>query len=155
MPTNFEVAEIISSIKRGFYAFEQKFEVVLQCPFLIQNLTQAWLPKNVHTLNSLAKVNLMGYFKTFLSALVQLFLYLSHEQFAFIDDGELVVVPEKNTTRSCILEFLENQQIPEKSLEEVSSVAEKGEVPSILQIPSSICKCTIDDAKGECMCGST
>ena len=58
-------------------------------------------------------------------ALAQLFLYQSVERFQFIDDGQLVVVPEKSTTKSYVLEFLGHQQIPQSSLRDIPSFSWK------------------------------
>ena len=57
------------------------------------------------------RYNNCGCFKTFVMALAQLFLYQSVKGFTFIDDGQLVVVPDKNTTKSYVLEFLKSRPI--------------------------------------------
>ena len=44
-------------------------------------------------------------------ALAQLFLYKSVKGFTFMDDGQLVVVPDKNTAKSYVLEFLKRRPI--------------------------------------------
>ena len=47
-----------------------------------------------------------GCFKAFLVALSDLLLYISHGRFTFVKDGELVIIPEKEITKSYVLDFL-------------------------------------------------
>ena len=157
-PTHFDAEEVISSMEHGFYEFEQKFEVVCAMSFSHPKSHPNMVAKEFSYFEQFGRGQFddnrykdCGCFKTFLTALAQLFLYQSRQQFEFVDDGELVIVPEKDSTKSYILEFLENRQIPEKSIEEVSSVTDKDttcEVPRIFGTPSIIRKCPINDAKG-------
>ena len=89
-------------------------------------------------------------------ALAQLFLYQSVERFQFIDDGQLVVVPEKSTTKSYVLEFLKSQAILDNDLNDIASFTSKdtvNDLPCIFGTQSIICKCSIDEAKGK-VCAS-
>ena len=89
-------------------------------------------------------------------ALAQLFLYQSVERFQFIDDGQLVVVPEKSTTKSYVLEFLKSRPILDNDLNDIASFTSKdtvNDLPHIFGTQSIICKCSIDEAKGK-VCAS-
>ena len=57
-----------------------------------------------------------GCFKTFLVALSHLFLYIPPGEFTFVGDGELVIIPEKENTKSYTSEFLRHRQTPQISL---------------------------------------
>ena len=80
-------------------------------------------------------------------ALAQLFLYQSVESFQFIDDGQLVVVPEKSTTKSYVLEFLKSRPILDNALNDIASFTSKdtvNDLPCIFGTQSIIRKCSID-----------
>jgi len=93
---------------------------------------------------------------TFVMAMAQLFLYKSVIRFAFIDDSQLVVVPDKNTAKLYLLQFLKSRPILDSPNNDVVSFSSKDAVidlPCILGMPSIICKCSIDEAKGK-VCAS-
>ena len=89
-------------------------------------------------------------------ALAQLFLYKSVKGFTFIDDGQLVVVPDKNTAKSYVLEFLKSRPILDSPHNDDGSFSSKDaliNLPRIFGTPSIIRKCSIDEAKGK-VCAS-
>ncbi len=90
-----------------------------------------------------------GSLDEFFTALAKSFVHnRCHDNIEFSDNGGLIVIPEKNTTKSYVLEFLRWRHINDESHEEVSSMRPTHEVPRIFGTPTIIQKCNIDEAKG-------
>ena len=63
-----------------------------------------------------------------------------------------MVVPEKSTTKSYVLEFLKSRPILDNALDDVASFTSKdtvNDLPRIFGTQSISCKCSIDEAKGK------
>lgn len=106
-PMQFKVDEIISSMSLGFDEFEQEFEVVCALSFSPPNSLPNRGDKEFSYFKQFGKGqfdcnrhNDCSCLKTFVMALVQLFLNQSVKEFTFVDDGQLVAVPDKSTTKS-------------------------------------------------------
>jgi hypothetical protein len=160
--TLFEVDEIIASLSLGFNEFEQEFEVVCALIFSPPNSLPNIGGKEFSYFKQFGK----GQFddnrynncncRTFVMALAQLFLYKSVKGFTFIGDGQLVVVPDKSTAKSYVLEFLKSRHILDSPHNDVCSFSSKDAVlnlPGIFGMPSIIRKCSINEAKGK-VCAS-
>jgi hypothetical protein len=147
----------------GFDEFEQEFEVVCALAFSPPSQLPNRGGEEFSYFKQFGKGRFddnrytnLGCFKTFVMALAQLFLFKSVKGFTFIDDGQLVVVPDKNTAKSYVLEFLKSRHIPESPHNDDGSYSSKDaliDLPRIFGMPSIICKCTIDEAKGK-VCAS-
>lgn len=62
-----------------------------------------------------------------------------------------MIIPKKDNTKSYVMEFLVDQLIPDKILEDISSFTGKHfmlDVSLIFGMPSIIVKCSINEAKG-------
>jgi hypothetical protein len=156
------VDEIIASLSLGFNEFEQEFEVVCALIFSPPNSLPNIGGKEFSYFKQFGK----GQFddnrynncncRTFVMALAQLFLYKSVKGFTFIGDGQLVVVPDKSTAKSYVLEFLKSRHILDSPHNDVCSFSSKDAVlnlPGIFGMPSIIRKCSINEAKGK-VCAS-
>ena len=155
-PSQFEPGEIISSVELGFSEFEQKFEMVCALSFSSlsgfrhQNdevfLYFKLFGKGILDYN---KYEDCGSLEALFTSLAKSFLHnRSHDNFECSDHGGLIVIPEKNTTKSYVLEFLCRRRINDESHEEVSSKIPMHEVPRIFGTPTIIQKCDINEAKG-------
>jgi hypothetical protein len=90
-----------------------------------------------------------GSLEALFTALAKSFLHRSHDNFEFSDDGGLIIIPEKNITKSYVLKFLRRRHINDISHEEVSSKKHIHDiVPPIFGTPTIIQKCDIDEATG-------
>jgi hypothetical protein len=119
-PMHFQPEEIVSSVELGFHEFEQSFEVV--CALSFSPLSS--LPNQSDQVSAyfemFSKVSLddnkykdCGSLEIFFSALAKLFLCRSHDSFQLIDDGGLVIIPEKQSAKSYVLDFLHGWHISE------------------------------------------
>lgn len=128
--TNFEAGDNISSMALSFHEFAQTFELFCALSFSHPKyLPSSGVEESLyfeqfgkgHSDDDCFKN--VGCFKTVLVALSHLSLYISPGEFTCVGDGELVTIPEKENTKSYLLEFLRHRQTPQISLENVASLS--------------------------------